>query len=225
MSEITFAPDSTQQFVEIEEIKDGIVVLKSGGVRSVVMVSGINFELKSEEEQDMITGAYQNFLNSLDFSIQIIVHSRKLNIDRYLAKMQDIYAQESNELLKNQLSEYISFIRGFVKENEIMTKQFFVVVPYEGAAFSDVKKGFSGFSKLFSQKKKSSQQEAQESIDQKKNQIRQRVDQVISGIERIGLRAVPLQDDELLELFYNLYNPETVEKKLPNTQTPQEKKA
>ena len=215
MSEITFAPDSTQQFVEIDEIKDGVVLLKSGGVRSVVMVSGINFELKSEEEQEMITGAYQNFLNSLDFSIQIVVHSRKLNIDRYLAKMQEIYAQEPNELLKNQLSEYISFVHGFVKENEIMTKQFFVVVPYEGAAFADVKKGFSGFSKLFSSKKKSETQAAQESLDQKKIQIRQRVDQVIAGIERIGLRAVPLQDDELLELFYNLYNPEAIEKKLP----------
>jgi type IV secretory pathway VirB4 component len=199
--------------VEIEDIKDGIVTLKSGGVRAVVMVSGINFELKSEEEQDMITGAYQNFLNALDFSIQIIVHSRKLNIDHYLAKMREIYNAEPNELLKNQLSEYISFIQGFVKENEIMTKQFFIVVPYEGAAFADVKKGFSGFSSLFSKKKKSSKQTEQETITQKRSQVKQRIDEVISGIERIGLRAVPLEDDELLELFYNLYNPETVEKK------------
>jgi type IV secretory pathway VirB4 component len=218
MSQTTFAPDSTQRFVDIDEIKDGVVILKSGGVRAVVMVSGINFELKSEEEQDMIISAYQNFLNALDFSVQIIVHSRKLNIDRYLKKMHDIYEQEPNELLKNQLSEYISFIQGFVKENEIMTKQFFVVVPYEGGGFQDVKKGFGDVFSFFSRKKKNAAQEKQETIDQKKSQLRQRVDEVINGIERVGLRAISLQDEELLELFYNLYNPETIEKKLPGTQ-------
>lgn len=215
MPQTTFAPDSTQRFVDIDEIKDGVVVLKSGGVRAVVMVSGINFELKSEEEQDMIISAYQNFLNALDFSIQIIVHSRKLNIDHYLAKMREIYEQEKNELLKDQLSEYISFVQGFVKENEIMTKQFFIVVPYEGGGFEDVKKGFGDIFSFLSRKKKNAAQEKQETLEQKKSQLRQRVDEVVNGVERIGLRAVPLQDDELLELFYNLYNPETVEKKLP----------
>ncbi len=210
----SFPSDATQQFVEIDEIKDGVVMLRSGGVRAVVMVSGVNFELKSEDEQDMITSAYQNFLNSLDFSIQIVVHSRKLNIEHYLAKMREIYNAEPNELLKNQLSEYISFIQGFVKENEIMTKQFFVVVPYDGAAFADVKKGFTGISSLFSKKKQSTKEVDQESAAQKRAQVKQRVEEIINGIERIGLRAVPLQDDELLELFYNLYNPETVEKEL-----------
>jgi hypothetical protein len=217
-----FAPDSTQKFVDLESIQDGIVTLRGGPHRTVVMVSGVNFELKSEEEQDMIVSAYQNFLNSLDFTIQIIVHSRKLNIDRYLEKMRGVHEQEGNPLLKNQLSEYVSFVQGFVKENEIMTKQFFIVVPYEGIGFTDVKKGIGDVFSFLSKKKKSAQQ-TQETIDQKRSQLRQRVDSVITGVEQIGLRAVSLQDDELLELFYNLYNPETVEKKLSSIESTQKK--
>jgi type IV secretory pathway VirB4 component len=215
--ESTYPPNSTQQFVDVEEIKDGIVFLRSGGLRAVVMVAGTNFELKSEEEQDGITGAYQNFLNALDFSIQIIVHSRKLNINSYLEKMAAIREKETNELLRNQASEYIEFIRSFVKENEIMTKNFFVVVPYEGAGLGELKKGALS---LFSfGKKKNTDKEKQESMEQKVSQLRQRVDEVLNGLERAGLRAVVLNDEELLELYYNLYNPESTEKNLPTTKT------
>lgn len=209
MAEKTTIPqNSTQQFVEIQEIKDGVVTLKNGGLRCVVIVAGTNFELKSEEEQDIITSAYQSFLNSLDFSIQILVHSRKLNINRYLERMKQIREKESNELLKTQVDEYVQFIQGFVKENEIMTKNFFVVVPYEGGGLGNVKRG------LFSFGKKKSKSEKSETYEQKVSQLRQRVDQVLSGMERVGLRAVVLNDDELIELYYNLYNPETIEKEL-----------
>lgn len=212
----TTAANSTQQFVEIQEIKDGIVSLKSGGIRSVVMVSGTNFELKSEEEQDIITSAYQNFLNSLDFSIQILIHSRKLNIDRYLERMKGIREKEQNELLRTQIDEYIQFIQSFVKENEIMTKNFFVVVPYESGGIGNVKKGFS----LFGKKKKGD--DKSETYEQRISQLRQRVDQVLAGIERIGLRAVVLNDNELMELYYNLYNPESIEKELKQKASGQE---
>lgn len=218
MAETTqIAPGSTQQFVDIEEIKDGIVHLKGGTLRAVIMVAGVNFELKSEEEQDIITAGYQDFLNSLDFSLQIAIHSRKLSIDKYLKTVQERREREPSELLRNQIDEYIEFVKSFVKENEIMTKTFFVVVPYEGGGAAAVKKGFFGF--FGSKKKKSAKTEKEENLEQQLIQLRQRIDQVLSGLERIGLRAVVLNDDELTELYYNLYNPETVEKKIPKEAT------
>src|SRR3989344_2884939 len=101
----------TQDFVEIKEIQDGVVVLKGGGLRQILMVDGVNFELKSEEEQSLIIYAYQNFLNSLDFSLQCVVHSRKLGIEQYLLKLEDREREEPNELLKNQIAEDREFIR------------------------------------------------------------------------------------------------------------------
>jgi type IV secretory pathway VirB4 component len=212
---VTEQTHSTQQFVEVQEVKDGVVVLKSGGLRAVIMVAGVNFELKSESEQDVITTAYQDFLNMLDFSVQIVVHSRKLNIDRYLKKMQDIREKEPTELLRNQIDEYIQFIKGFVKDNEIMTKHFFVVVPYEAGGMGQVRKGVGSILSFGKKKQQAAQTAAQqETFEQKIVQLRQRIDQILGGFERIGLRAVTLNDQELVELFYNLYNPETVEREL-----------
>lgn len=208
----TVAPNSTQQFIDIEEIKDGVIRLKGGGIRAVLMVAGINFELKSEEEQNIITSAYQDFLNSLDFSVQVVIHSRKINIDGYLKKMQQRREQEESELLRNQIDEYIEYIRSFVKENEIMAKTFFVVVPYDTGGAQAVRKGFLGI--FGSKKKKGVKSEKEEGLEQQVIQLRQRVDQVLAGLERIELRAVVLNDDELTELYYNLYNPEAIERQL-----------
>ncbi len=207
---------STQQFVDIEDIKDGVIILRSGGLRRVVMVSGTNFELKSEEEQNIIIGSYQNFLNTLDFSVQIIIHSRRLNIGGYLEMLSQRQAEEQNELLKNQIAEYIEFIRSFVKQNEIMTKTFFAVVPYDGMDISQTaQKSF--FSKLpffaFFGKKEKDKAKQEEDLGERTAQLNQRTDQVVVGIEQIGLRAVPLNDEELIELFYNLYNPQAIEKR------------
>ena len=204
---------STQQFVDIEEIKDGVVILKNGGLRRVLMVAGINFDLKSEEEQSSIIFAYQNFLNSLDFSTQIVIHSRKLNIGSYLEKLQEKEGVETNELLKNQISEYRQFINSFVAENEIMTKTFFVVVPYDT---SQIPKGSQ---KVFQLIKTSGQtigqnQPINQTLEEKIRQLDQRTDQTLQGLSQIGLRAVPLNDEELIELFYNLYNPSTKKKGL-----------
>jgi hypothetical protein len=220
---VSFPKDATQQFVAIDSIHNDVVVLKGGVLRAVVMVAGVNFELKSEEEQDIITGGYQNFLNTLDFSLQIIIHSRKINIKNYLEKMKKIREQESNELLRNQISEYNKFIEEFVKENEIMTKNFFVVVPYDAGGVKEVKKGVSKFIPFISSKKKHNRSE--ETLEYKVGQLKQRVDQVLVGLERIGLRSVQLNKEELMELYYNLYNPENVEKELehiPGAASPQQ---
>jgi len=200
--------NATQQFVDVKEIKNGVVILKDNSLRAVVMVSGVNFDLKSQDEQDIITSAYQSFLNGLDFSLQTIVHSRKLNIDRYLERMQGIFEKEPSQLLRTQISEYIEFIRGLVKDNEIMTKTFFIVVPYEGLGMQNVKKGLTSF---FGKKKDAGEHET---FEQQVIQLQQRVDQVVAGMSQAGLRAVVLNDEELTELYYNLYNPEAVEKKL-----------
>ncbi len=209
---ITFPSDATQQFVEIDQIKDDVVILKGGGLRAVLLVAGTNFELKSEDEQDIITGTYQSFLNALDFSIQIIVHSRKVNIDAYLEKMAKIREKESNELLRNQIDEYIQFVKSFVKENEIMTKNFFVVVPYTPGGVKEMKKGVKKFIPFFGKNKKQNSKE--EDMEHQVQQLRQRVEQVLAGLERIGLRSVQLNKEELLELYYNLYNPQTVHREL-----------
>ncbi len=201
---------STQQFVEIEDIRNGVVILKNGSLRTILMVSGINFELKSEEEQNVISYAYQNFLNTLDFSVQLVIHSRKLNIENYLNKLAERQNQEANELLKNQISEYIEFIRSFVELNAVMAKTFFAVVPYDSIAISGGGKKILDFFKFGSKAKTPILEEA---LEQKISQLSQRTEQVINGLSQIGLRVVALNDEELIELFYNLYNPETMEKK------------
>src|SRR3989344_3368735 len=122
---------STQQFIEVADIKNDVVVLKSGGLRKILAVSGVNIDLKSEEEKNLILSSFQNILNSLNFSLQCFVHSRKLNIDSYLETLSGRIPQETNELLKNQIIEYQTFIKALVAENAIMQKSFFVVVPYD----------------------------------------------------------------------------------------------
>ena len=205
----------TQQFLEIETIENDAVKLKSGAFRKILLVSGVNFSLKSEEEQGLILYAFQGFLNALNFSVQFFIHSRKLNIDGYLAKLEEQETQESNQLLKNQILEYREFIRSLVAQNAIMQKKFFVVVPFDpiqipggGTALADKMLGW------FKSKKTAPAQLKEEKIKEILEQLDQRVDQVINGLNQIGLRAVPLENDELIELFYNLYNPATTEKKV-----------
>jgi len=198
----------TQTFVNIKEIRDGVVYLKKGGLRRILIVSGVNFDLKLEAEQTLILNSFQNFLNTLDFSVQLFVHSRKVNVDAYLEAMRERMNEEENQLLKIQIEEYMEFIKTFVDQNAIISKSFFTVIPYESAAVVEGAKGILG---LFSKKPKREvkEQAPQEAL----KQLDHRVNQVIDGLEQIGLRTVPLGDRELVELFYNLYNPQLVEKK------------
>lgn len=202
---------STQQFVDIEDIKGGVAILKNGGLRRVLMVSGINFDLMSEEEQNIVLYSFQNFLNALDFSTQFVIHSRKMNIENYLNILKEREEQETNELLKNQIAEYSEFIRSFVAENAVMAKTFFVVVPYDSIAIPKV--GRAVFASLkFWQTSKPAAEKGNENFERKIVQLNQRTETVVNGLSQIGLRAVPLNDEELIELFYNLYNPKAVEK-------------
>lgn len=199
----------TQKFVEINEIKDGIVYLKDGGIRKILIVGGINFDLKSDAEQNLILGSFQNFLNTLDYPTQFFVHSRKVNIDSYLDKMRERKEQEENELLKIQIDEYINFIKTLVDQNAIISKTFFVVVPYEGIVATQS----LGIISSFFGSKKSQTAEAQATLQSKLEQLEHRVVEVKEGLEQIGLHVSELNDEELTELFYNLYNPQLIEKK------------
>ena len=198
----------TQALVDIKEVRDGVLYLKNGGVRRVLIVSGVNFDLKSEAEQGLILGSFQSFLNTLDFSVQFFIHSRKVNVDAYLASMRARMEEEESPLLKIQIQEYVEFIRSFVVENAIISKTFFVVVPYESIVPSGATQGiFSLF------RKKPSGTPGTENAGETLSQLERRTNQVIDGLSQIGLRAAPLENDALVELFYNLYNPELVEGK------------
>jgi type IV secretory pathway VirB4 component len=207
----------TQQFIELKEIKDGVLVLKTGALRRILMVSGINFDLKSEEERNLIIFSYQNFLNSLNFSFQTFIHSRRLNIDDYLERVKKIEEIEPNELLKNQISEYYEFVKNLVGQNPIMAKTFFVIIPYDPVVIPKAGGGLvEKISDIFGKKKPDETAEKakkEEKFSQHLLQLSQRADQVISGLNSIGLRAVPLNTEEVIELFYNLYNPAAMEKR------------
>lgn len=195
---------STQKYVDVEEIRDGVLILKTGALRAVLLVSSINFDLKSSDEQDAIIAQYQNFLNSLDFPVQIVVQSRRFNIDPYIELLKGKEVQQANELLRFQMKEYQSFIKNLTEISNIMSKFFYVVVP-----FSPVENAQGGFFEkmgdIFNQKKTSGLKN--EIFDTYRTQLMQRVEHVIAGLSPIGVRATVLETEELIELLYNSYNP------------------
>lgn len=199
---------SAAQFLAIDTIREDVVVLKEGGLRVVLMASSLNFALKSADEQDAITFQYQNFLNSLDFPLQCVIHSRKLNIAPYIDSLRIRQKEEDNELLKIQINEYIDFITSFVEMSNIMSKTFYVVVPFTPSILEQ--KGIA--SGLFNIFKSTPTVTEAGPFEEQKNQLWQRVDAVVSGLRRIGIRSVPLNTEELIELFYGLYNPSEFEK-------------
>lgn len=207
----------TQDLIPIKTIRNGIVYLKDGSLRKVILVDGTNFDLKSEQEQALIIAGYQDLLNSLDFSLQIHVHSRKLNIEAYLESLASHLDQEENSLIRTQIEEYVRFVDSFVEESAIIAKSFFVVVPYNPTGLPTAEDAVSLVDKIFKKKAlaPATNEEPASEVGQTRasyiEQLHQRVEQVLSGLHKIGLRAVPLEDPELLELFFNTYNPTSVE--------------
>ncbi len=207
---------TTQDFIPIQEIRDGVIILKNGGMRAVVLASSLNFALKSQDEQSSILMQFQNFVNSLDFSIQIFVQSKKLDIRPYIALLEDRYKEQTTELMKIQVREYIEFIKTFVESTNIMSKSFFVVIPYDPPIIGGGKNPLSG---LFGGKK--SAKEATATADAKfqefRSQLEQRVAVVEQGLVRCGVRAAELGTEEVVELFYKLFNPGETEKPIQIT--------
>ncbi len=211
----------TQDFVPIKAIRDGVLIMKDGFYSSVLMISSINFALKSEEEQDAIIFQFQNFLNSLDFSMQIFIQSRKLDIGPYLNRLRDAEKKQTNELLRIQTREYIEFVKNFVKSTEIVTKTFFAVVPFKPEGMETIRKkgGIGGIfsSKLFKPKKNEAREEGDDKFDEYKIQLQQRMDVVSQGLVRCGLKVAPLNTEEIIELFYKLFNPGELERESTET--------
>jgi hypothetical protein len=195
---------STQKYVDVDDIRDGVIVLKSGALRSVLLVSSVNFDLKSSQEQDAIITQYQNFLNSLDFPVQIVISSRRFNIDPYIALLDEQEKQQPNELLRFQISEYKNFVRNLTDVSNIMSKFFYVVVPF--APSEDQKSGFlDKMLGIFQPKKAVSI--SQVSFDTYRSQLLQRVDHVTAALSSTGVRVTQLGTKEVIELLYNAYNP------------------
>ena len=196
---------STQQYLDIAEIRDGVVILKDGSIRKVLLSSSINFALKSEDEQNAVIQGYISFLNSLDFSLQISVQSRKLNIDAYLEDLNQKIAEQTNDLLRTQIVEYRSFIKQLITLGDIMEKRFYIIVPYKPG--KDAKRGFmSQLGTVFNPAKVITLSE-KIFIDYKEK-IQVRVDKVVGSLSGIGITAVPLDTQSLIELYYSSYNPE-----------------
>ncbi|PIR86583.1 hypothetical protein COU13_00060, partial [Candidatus Kaiserbacteria bacterium CG10_big_fil_rev_8_21_14_0_10_43_70] len=195
---------ATQDFVPIKEVRDGIVILKGGGLRGILMASSLNFALKSDDEQTAFIMQFQNFLNSLDFTTQIFVQSRMLDIRPYIATLEVAYKEQIDDLMRVQIREYIEFVKNFTEAANIMTKNFFVVVPYNPAVIA-VDKGI--VSKLPWSKSKVDPKEANKTFEENVSQIEQRISIVQQGLVRSGVRTVQLGTEEVVELYYKIFNP------------------
>ena len=204
---------AAQEFVPIEEIRDGIVVLKDKGLRAIAMTSSLNFARKSEENQQAIIIQFQNFLNSLDFTVQIFVQSRRLDIRPYLALLEDRHKVQESELMKIQTREYIDFVKMFTANTSIMTKTFFVVVPYTPSAIGGKKGGLPiSFKGMRNRSREEQSREREESFEENRAQLEQRLSVVEQGLIRCGIRVVQLGTEEIVELYYKIFNPGEVEK-------------
>jgi len=207
------AESATQAFLEIQDIREGVLLLKNNSIRGILMVSSINFALKSEEEQTAIIYAFQSFLNSLDFSCQIVIQSRNINITPYLDTLKDLEERQTNELLRKQTASYREFIKNMVVGDVVMTKNFYVVVPYTlmeilgvGAATQQF-----NFLKNISGKKTQGQEMDDEKFQRCKTQLWQRMEYLAMGLRRCGLEAMPLTTPELIELFWSIHHPDQAE--------------
>jgi hypothetical protein len=200
---------TTQNFVPIQEIRDGVVVLKDGSMRSIVLASSLNFALKSSDEQSAIILQFQNFLNSLDFSVQIFVQSKRLDIRPYIALLEERYKEQVTELMKIQTREYIEFIKTFVENTSIMTKSFFIVIPYAPAMITTTKNPFTKFA---GKKEGDAKTLANTQFEEYRSQLEQRVGVVEQGLVRCGIRVAELGTEEVVELYYKIFNPGESEK-------------
>lgn len=201
-------PQTTKDFVQIADIRDDVVILKDGSLRSVIEVSSLNFELKSADEQIAILQGFQNFINSIDFPLQIVVNSRKLDIEPYLKSLEELSTTVKNELLRIQAVEYTRFIKGLTELTNIMAKNFYIVVslfvieaaPTKAGSVLGAIKGIISPSKFIKAL-------TDEELANYKTQLNQRIEIVSTGLSGLGLETRVLPKDELTNLFYSYYNP------------------
>lgn len=215
MCSMTTVGRPTQDFVPIKEIRDTAAILKDGSLRAILFVSATNFALKSPDEQQSILYQFQNLLNSLDFTVQIFVESRKLDIRPYLALLEERLKEQVDDLMKVQINEYIGFIKDFTDSHNIMSKSFFVVIPYSTTVLGrGSTQKFLSFGKNLT--KDAGDRESEE-FEEHRIQLEERVAVVEQGLQSCGLRSVELGPEEITELFYKLFNPGETEKPIKLT--------
>lgn len=201
--------NSTQKYIDIASVQQDMVILNDGTVRGVLLVSSINFDLKSEDEQQAIINAYVGFLNTLNHPLQVVIQSRPLNIDEYLERLKAQEKEHTNELLRMQIADYRQFITELLTLEKIMSKKFFVIVPY--SEVGNTKKSFSKrIGAIFSTAKivklsRKKFEEVSKELDQNCNAIQ-------AGLQSLGLNAQRLDTQALIELYYNSYNPDLFQK-------------
>ncbi len=204
---------ATQEFMPIKEVRDGVVVLKDGSLRAIVLANSVNLSLKSADEQRGTILQFQNFLNTLDFSVQIVAQSRRLDIRPYLLLLENRIKVQSEPLLKLQTKEYIEFIRNFTESVAIMTKTFFVVVPY---VHTSLEPSSNSLKRLFPFGQNKGEKEAARQVDfeEKKSQLEQRVSVIEQGLGSCGIKTAELGTEEIVEVFYKVFNPGELEGKI-----------
>jgi hypothetical protein len=205
--------NSAQNSLQIAEIRDGIVIMKDGSFRSVIMVKAINFDLMSGEERESVEFAYQGFLNSLYFPVQIFIHSEKIDIKPYLDQLQKIRTNQDNMLLALLMDDYIEYMYSLSQQTNIMDKQFYVIVPYSPndelkPNISSSKNFFTGLVDIFSNTNKNITID-EPALVKAKDELRNRVQALLSGLQQASIQGIPLDTQELIELYYNTYNPDT----------------
>jgi len=204
---------ATQDFVPIKEVREGILLLKDGGLRAVILANSVNLSLKSSEEQKATIMQFQNFLNTIDFPVQINVQSRRLDIRPYLLLLENRMKVQNEPLLKLQTKEYLEFIKNFTESVSIMTKSFFIVVPYteKGSAPSNT----TIFSRFFKKRNKEEMKlDAKIDFEEKRSQLEQRVSVIQQGLNRCGIKSAQLGSEEAIEVFYKVFNPGELEGKI-----------
>jgi len=207
-------PNSTQNALQIAEIRDGIVIMNDGSFRSVVMVKSINFDLMSPQEREAVEYSYQGFLNSLYFPVQIFIHSQKVDLRPYIQKLDKIRSEHDNMLLALLMEDYIDYMDALSQQTNIMDKKFYVVIPFFPVA--DIQKAitasknlFSGIGALLNSKPQASVVINENDLEKGKAELRNRVQAVMAGLMQCGVQGLPLDTQELIELYYDVYNPDT----------------
>lgn len=201
-------PSTTQDHINIAEIREGILITRDGGLRTILLAASVNFALKSEQEQNALIAQYQAFLNSLNFPLQIIMQSRKLDLTNYLKSLEERLAKENSELIKVQISDYIQFIKRLITVANIMDKQFYLIVPFDP---SNVKKR-GLVDKLLHPTSRLEVKISATELKSFHEELLQRVQVVMAGLNTLGVRTAILNTQQIIELFYSLYNPEEASK-------------
>ncbi len=207
-------PNSTQNSLEIAEIRDGIVIMNDGSFRSVIMVKSINFDLMSPQEKEAVEYNYQGFLNSLYFPLQVFIHSTKVDLRPYIEKLDKIRGEHDNMLLALLMEDYIQYMSDLSAQTNIMDKKFYVIIPFFPTvdvqkALTSSKKLFSGLSGLASKKEVQHITINEADLETGKTELRNRVQSVLGGLLQCGVQGLPLDTQELIELYYGVYNPDT----------------